>query len=196
MPHSSVKSAKTVQESEPHASDCFICNSHVHYDDKENTWVMKQEDKNCIEHPKRLPPKFHLKDVARKHEYNPLYKFLVLWRMHRRPGRILGLQFWNTVEQNNKTALQQWHRYWRWQTNRFEDKTKKLLIFLKKRNETTFTGSKRFQATSASRIIATGPSTSLPTILAQLKQLVSLHCFFCLIFLHKFIDFSKFFSNI
>jgi len=62
MPHSSVKSAKTVQESEPHASDCFICNSHVHYDDKENTWVMKQEDKNCIEHPKRLPPKFHLKD--------------------------------------------------------------------------------------------------------------------------------------
>jgi hypothetical protein len=66
MPHSlDTQSAnfQAVQEGEPHASECYICNSHIHFDDKENTWVMKQEDKNCIEHPKRLPPKFHVNDV-------------------------------------------------------------------------------------------------------------------------------------
>jgi hypothetical protein len=69
MPHSlDTQSAnfQAIQEGAPHASECYMCNSHIHFDDKENTWVMKQEDKNCIEHPKRLPPKFHVNDVRFK----------------------------------------------------------------------------------------------------------------------------------
>ena len=104
MPHSAAENPDLLQ-GEPHAADCYVCNSHVHFDSQENQWVMKQEDKNCIEHPKRLPPKVHVKDVSYKKRFIELNNSTVLWRVHRGSGRVLGLQYWHTVESNYQASL-------------------------------------------------------------------------------------------